>query len=91
MKTPKKEVKLSAKEHSQTVELHKAVTKNLNELADIVGRSLGEDLSGATEFSVTRSPESGVDARRATVITIKGGGGCGVYRDPPGVCEPCCW
>jgi hypothetical protein len=82
------EKQLSPQEHVQVNKLHENITKNLDEVAKIVGRALGENVDDATEFSVER-PEpnapSGASLQNRSgkrVIVIKSGTKDGDAKTP---------
>jgi hypothetical protein len=100
----KSELKVTDEERALIDALSLEIEERMTKIQKVIMRRLDKNAtaeSGLDSFSVNLGADAtpkrvqgrGAVTRAAIikVITVQGPGGCGVYRDPPGICEPCCW
>ena len=84
---------LSKEDRVELQKLTQEIQTRLQQLLAIGTRTLsGKEIKGAevTEASFSAKPQGAAAARGSIVCKATDGeGNCVVYRDPPGVCEPC--
>lgn len=83
---------LSKEDRVELQKLTQEIQSRLQQLLAIGTRTLsGKEIKGAevTEVSISAKSEGAAAARSIVCKATDSDGNCVVYRDPPGVCEPC--
>ncbi|HDR3343511.1 TPA: hypothetical protein QCN45_001220 [Bacillus cereus] len=67
--------------------LHEEISKKFNEISSIMAKTLDQNAKDSFfEITITkRSTETDDEFEVKAMMPT----GCAIYRDPPGVCEPC--
>ena len=89
-------MKLTDKDREQMQELTREIEARLFEIRAIMNRTFGTDMAYQARellgeivvLKISKKDGSDGDPIFVEVDVTDGKGNCGVYKDPPGVCEP---